>query len=324
MSTLPSMAAARAAWLADARRRNLSPRTIAGYDAVSARLARTLDPGGQAGLDALSLDGVRAWLDARAGLRPASRRTYIRTLRAWSAWCTDEYGLPADPLRRLQAPRVPRTRPGLFTPQQLRTLLAVATPATAYAITVLAETGLRAGEAVALELADLRDGALLVRHAKGGRDRWVPLSPLLARATGIYLAEIRPLLARPGEPHLLVSPGRRGWSARGLHHAVARAGRLAGIEGVRCSPHTFRHQFAHDLAMDGAQLFVLRDLLGHATLELVGRYAGPTEADLRHELATHSPLARALAAASTPPLRPLEGTAPAGRTPRARRRGPRP
>lgn len=294
---LPSLAAARAAWLADARRRNLSARTIGDYDAVTARFLHHVDLDGQVGLEALTLDRARAWLDTLAHLRPASRHTYVRTIKVWSRWCTDEYELPADPLRRLRAPRVPHTRPGLFTPAQLRALLEAAAPATAYAMTLLFETGLRVSEAAALELGDLEDGALHVRHAKGDKERWVPCSPLLLTATEIYLAEIRPLVARADERHLLVSPGRRPWTAHSLHHAMARAGKRAGIAGVRCSPHTARYQFAHDVAMAGGQVFALRELLGHTTLELVGRYAGPTESDLRREIAAHAPLAAALAEA---------------------------
>jgi hypothetical protein len=72
--------------------------------------------------------------------------------------------------------------------------------------------------------------------------------------------------------------------------AIARLGRRAAI-GTRCSPHTFRHTFARGYLVNG-DVFSLRQILGHATLDMVRRYVSLSEADLVARHRTASPADR--------------------------------
>lgn len=257
--------AARAAWLADARFRRLSPVTIREYARISGALLSHLAEvvGREPTLDDLRPAVVRTWLnDRQPPLQPASVAGYVRSLRAFARWCGREYKM-SDPLAGLQPPRVEPPPVPVFRPDQLRALLEAAPLHLAYAITLLAETGLRVSEAVAVNLDDIDAEWVQVRRGKGGRPRKVPVSVLLARATEVYLARVRPRVAHVTAPRLLVASHGLAWTPDSLRRALQRLGVRARIEGVRVSPHTFRHQFAHDVAFGGGSLLALRDALGH-------------------------------------------------------------
>lgn len=289
MGTDLTYAAARAAWLDDARFRELSPRTTREYDRVSAALGAFLGDH-ERSLAALRAADVRRWLLERpAALKPASVAAYVRALRTFSRWCAGEYRI-AEPLAGLRPPRVEPSPVPIFSPDQLRALLDAAPLHLAYAITLLAETGLRVSEAIAVELDDLAGGWLRVRRGKGGRPRHVPVSDILARATDAYLAQTRAGLAEPACARLLVNSRGRAWTRDALRHALNRVGRRAQISGVRVSPHTFRHQFAHDVAFAGGSLIALRDVLGHRSVTMVERYAVPDDEARRELVQRRTPL----------------------------------
>lgn len=169
-----ALEAARAAWLADARFRRLSPVTIREYGRVSGALLNHLaDEVGRAPqLNDLRPVVIRAWLnDRRPPLKPASVAAYVRSLRAFARWCGREYKT-SDPLSGLKPPRVEPTPVPIFTPDQLRALLGAAPLHLAYAITLLAESGLRVSEAVAVDLGDIDDAWVQVHVGKvAGRGR---------------------------------------------------------------------------------------------------------------------------------------------------------
>jgi site-specific recombinase XerD len=283
----PSIEAALASYLRDCRVRNLSPRTIAGYADVVGRFAKFTAEAGVAFLGELHVDHARAWIESRGELAPASRAGYVRTLRAWSTWCHGEYEL-GDRLARLRAPRVPQRLPRLLSDEQIGALLGAAPRQTAYAIVLLWETGLRASEAVGVDLADIGLDGILVRHPKGGRERVVPMSAALRAETRAYLREVRAAYAGPDETALLVGRRGRRLSANGLAQALERVAVSLGIKGA--SHHQFRRQFAHDYAYSGGQMFALRDTLGHTSLEMVSVYARTTPEDLARGMEGHSPL----------------------------------
>lgn len=280
---------ARTAWLEDASFRGLSPRTIHEYDRVSAAFGAFLGQS-QIELATLRAADVRRWLRDRP-LKPASVAAYVRALRAFSRWCAREYRID-EPLAGLRPPRVEPTPVPVFSADQLRALLDAAPLHLAYAITLLAETGLRISEAVALQLDDLDTGWLRVRRGKGGRPRGVPISAVLAEATEVYLARARSAMARPSCERLLVNSQGRAWTPNAVRLALRRLGVRAQISGVRVSPHTFRHQFAHDVAFAGGSLLALRDVLGHHSVTMVERYAVPDDTARRELVLRRTPLHR--------------------------------
>lgn len=70
---------------------------------------------------------------------------------------------------------------------------------------------------------------------------------------------------------------------------ITRYGRLAGIQGVRVSPHTFRHTFAKNWIVNGGDVFSLQKMLGHTTMEMVRRYVNLASEDVSRAHRSYSP-----------------------------------
>jgi integrase/recombinase XerD len=157
-------------------------------------------------------------------------------------------------------------------------------------------TGARISEAVGLTVDDLDRGQAAVRlSGKGGKQRIVPVGSYALRAVEDYLVRGRPALAAAG-----TSRGRAGalfLNARGgplsrqsawsiLQDAAERAGLTVDV-----SPHTLRHSFATHLLDGGADVRVVQELLGHASVTTTQVYTLVTVDRLREVYATSHPRA---------------------------------
>jgi site-specific recombinase XerD len=128
---------------------------------------------------------------------------------------------------------------------------------------VLYSTGMRSAELLQLQVADIDSRRMLIhiRHGKGGRDRYVPLSLTLLATLRVYYRWMRPQTwLFPGTVH--------NWRAdkpitkRVLWNAVVIAAERAGLH-KRVSPHLIRHSYATHLLESGADLRTIQLLLGH-------------------------------------------------------------
>jgi integrase/recombinase XerD len=159
---------------------------------------------------------------------------------------------------------------------------------------VLYATGLRRMELLALATADvdLEAGLVRVSRGKGGRGRVVPLGREAAAWVGRYLVGERPkLVGGAATAALWVSMQGRALSVPGLlklvREAVARAGLSAKI-----TPHAFRRACATEMVRAGAPLWPVKELLGHARLETLRRYARLTSNDVREAHRKYHPRER--------------------------------
>jgi integrase/recombinase XerD len=162
---------------------------------------------------------------------------------------------------------------------------------------LLYAAGLRVSEALGLDVDDLDlDGGSVRVLGKGDRQRVVPVGDLAVAWVGRYLREIRPILlaaarapGRRGGPVFISDRGRRlGRSHAWL--AVKRAAAAAGLDG-RVSPHTLRHSFATHLLEGGADLRVVQELLGHASISTTQIYTHLTGERIREVYARAHPRA---------------------------------
>jgi integrase/recombinase XerD len=93
---------------------------------------------------------------------------------------------------------------------------------------------------------------------------------------------------RPEDPFFVSRYGGR-ISRKSVHELVARYGKAAGIEGVRCSPHTLRHTGAVRFILAGGDVFTLQKLLGHTTLYMVRRHVELASVDVQTQHERYSP-----------------------------------
>ena len=208
--------------------------------------------------------------------------------------------LASDVARQVKPPVPPRRLPKAISVEDVERLLdAAGYPGTALALRdralleVLYGTGARISEAVGLAVddLDLTDNTVLL-SGKGGKQRRVPVGSYAAKAVSAYLVQARPALAVAGKgsPRLFLN-ARGGPLSRQsawvvLRTVAERAGLAAGI-----SPHTLRHSFATHLLEGGADLRVVQELLGHASISTTQLYTHVTGERVREIYARAHPRA---------------------------------
>ncbi len=247
------------------------------------------------------LSALRTGDDEHPPLSASSAGRAVVAARGLHRFAVREGWASHDPARDVRPPAPARRLPKAITVEQVGALLDAPDPATPLGLRdralleLLYGTGARISEAVGLAVDDLDRGEGLVRlDGKGGKQRIVPVGSFAARAVEAYLVRARPLLAAAGKgtPALLLNArgGRlsrqSAWTV--LQAAVARAGLT-----VEVSPHTLRHSFATHLLDGGADVRVVQELLGHASVTTTQIYTLVTVDRLREVYATTHPRARA-------------------------------
>jgi len=247
--------------------------------------------------------------------RASSVARALAAVRSFHRFLVREGDTEADPAAGIERPKVPRNLPRPLSVDQVQRLLqppAEAGPAAVRDQAIL-ETlygaGLRISELVGLDVddVDLEEGSVRA-FGKGSKERLVPLGSYGCAAVRAYLEAGRPDLARPRSGAALFLNQRGGRLTRqGVSKILAQAVRRAGIR-ARVTPHTLRHSFATHLLEGGADVRVVQELLGHASLSTTQIYTLVTGERMREEYFTAHPRAR---------------RAPGGRRP-APKRSPRP
>ncbi|QLQ35908.1 tyrosine-type recombinase/integrase [Micromonospora robiginosa] len=223
--------------------------------------------------------------------RPLTPATVARRLSALSSWydfLVKLGAVPANPVAAADRPRVDRDHSATvgLSPEEVDALLAAADADTGptaarnrAALALLADLGLRVGELVSLNLADLgaERGHRSVRFVgKGGKVRRRALTPGTAYALDAYLAD-RAAAQGVTVPELTGPLLVTGTGGRLDRHAVFRlVRRLAQSAGIaawaRLSPHSLRHAFATTARSEGVPLEDVQDAMGHADPRTTRRY----------------------------------------------------
>jgi len=233
--------------------------------------------------------------------RASSVARALAAVRSFHRFLVSEGDTETDPAAGIERPKVPRNLPRPLSVEQVQRLLeppaAGGGGAAAVRDQAILETlygaGLRISELVGLDVddVDLEQGSVRA-FGKGSKERLVPLGSYGCAAVSAYLEVGRPELARPRSGPALFLNQRGGRLTRqGVSKILAQAVRRAGIR-TRVTPHTLRHSFATHLLEGGADVRVVQELLGHASLSTTQIYTLVTGARMREEYFTAHPRAR--------------------------------
>lgn len=232
----------------------------------------------------------RSFLQSVAKRKPSTINTVLAALNDFYS----RLGLgPAEARRVEVAQSAPRALEQRESIRWLRAVGGCPNPRDRALALVPFYAGLRIGEAVGLDVDDVRQSArralLIVRVGKGDRWREVPLHRDLQSALNDWLTERRDW---PGADAPALFLNRRGarLSARGARDVFARLAGAAGLD-EEFTPHVLRHTFATNLTRGGSDVVLVADLLGHARLDTTRRYSLASRADRAAALA-HLPVDR--------------------------------
>jgi integrase/recombinase XerD len=232
-------------------------------------------------------------------LAAASAARAVSAVRGLHRFALREGLVAADPAAAVRPPSAPRRLPRGLSVAEVSTLLGAArgpTPANLRDVALLEflyGTGARVTEAVtcAVDDVDLVDATVLLR-GKGGRHRLVPLGSYAAAAVRTYL-QVRPsllALSKGRDNHTLFRNAHGGPLTRAGAWGILRA--VAARVDLEVSPHVLRHSFATHLLDGGADVRVVQELLGHASVTTTQIYTQVTVQRLREIYATAHPRAR--------------------------------
>jgi len=288
--------------------RGLAANTLLSYRRDLRRYLRFLGGRGVDDVAAVREDDISAFLiSLRQGdedhppLGASSAARTVVAVRGFHRFALREGLTAEDPARAVRPPAPPRRLPKAITVDEVERLLrATGAGETALSLRdralleMLYGTGARISEAVGLDVddVDLDSGAVRLL-GKGGKERMVPVGSYARDAVSAYLVRGRPVLVNAGRGTPALFLNARGgrlsrqsaWAV--LRAAATRAGIIADV-----SPHTLRHSFATHLLDGGADVRVVQELLGHASVTTTQVYTLVTVDKLREVYAAAHPRAR--------------------------------
>jgi integrase/recombinase XerD len=287
--------------------RGLAANTLSSYRRDLRRYAAFLAAEGITGLDDVAEATVSAFLvrlrEGDGDHQPLSSTSAARTLvavRGFHKFAVADGLARTDPAAAVKPPAPAKRLPKALPFSDVEAILeAAGAPGTPLALRdralleVLYGTGARISEAVGLDLDDLDpvDATVLLR-GKGAKERLVPIGSYALDAVEAYLTRARPGLvtAGKGTPALFLNSRGGRLSRQSAWAVLAKAADRAGVTAA-VSPHTLRHSFATHLLDGGADVRVVQELLGHASVTTTQVYTLVTVDNLREVFATAHPRA---------------------------------
>ncbi len=265
----------------------LSEKTQQAYNSDLAKFVDWLkgSQDAESGVDELLMQATRAdiqgYLSFRLarGLKVSSTARALSSIRRFYRFLLKERFISSDPTLNVENPKAVRGLPASLSVSQVEALLDAPDVSSALGVRdkamleVLYASGLRVSELVSLTLhqVNLQSGWIIVL-GKGGKERLVPMGEEAAHWVRLFLMQARGSLLAAGEIDALF-PSTHGkfMTRQTFWHRIKHYGLVAGITG-KLSPHTLRHAFATHLLNHGADLRVVQQLLGHASLSTTQIY----------------------------------------------------
>ncbi|HWG15651.1 MAG TPA: site-specific tyrosine recombinase XerD [Streptosporangiaceae bacterium] len=306
--------------------RGLAANTLTSYRRDLTRYEQVLAATGRARLARVTSADVASYVarlregdDDHPPLAASSAGRAMAAVRGLHAYACAQGLTAADPARPVPPPSPPRRLPKAISVAEVERLLDAAGPAASPSpsasqapaapaapgdprslrdralLEFLYATGARISEATGLDVDDLElDGEpVVLLDGKGGKQRMVPLGRYAAAALDAYLVRGRPALAagatRSVAPALFLNTRGGRLTRQGAWGVLKTAAERAGVPGV--SPHTLRHSFATHLLDGGADIRVVQELLGHASVTTTQVYTLVTVEKLREVYAAAHPRA---------------------------------
>lgn len=285
---------------------DLADNTIADYGRTFDRLEAFLADKDIADLDQVTPRDVQEFLAELAGmgLGKKTRANAWTALSSLWSWAEGALGV-SHIMRNVPMPRYVRNQPDPYSEEDVRALLGACDQTAPWdgryrgirsrratadrdraIMLVLLDTGMRASELCSLEVGDYdrKTGRLVIREGKGGKARQVFLGYTSRQALLKYLRRRSDM--HPREPLFATSSGSP-LDRSNLLNMIRAAGRRAGVQPANV--HRFRHTCAVTLLRNGANMFVVKEILGHVDMQTVQMYVKLAEIDLQAAMRAASP-----------------------------------
>ena len=256
--------------------RGLSKNTLSAYRNDLEKYFGFLEKRSRDPLSATSKDVEDFSLDIARALSASSRARLLASLRGYHKFLVLENQRNDDPTKRLRSPKLPMRLPKALSQQEVMQLIEASGPApddesadylrlrNRAIVELMYSTGARVSEIVGLDLDEVDDSGLMRVRGKGSKERLVPVGSYANAALDAYLVRSRPVLSSRGSARALFLNQRGArLSRQSIWEIIQKAAEGLGKE---VSPHSLRHSFATHLLEGGADVRVVQELLGHASV----------------------------------------------------------
>jgi len=243
-------------------------------------------------------DNVRALFYHGRAERKWSTNTFVvfhKSLRVFFRWCVEQHYLPSNPLDDIEKPKIEQKLPIRLTKQDALRLLEIVynhpyhsrfIRARNHAIfATFIHAGLRRSELVHLNYSDvdLENMSIFVKQGKGGKDRLIPISLVLAESLERYIAERRK--KNKTCPEFFASARQNaGFTLEGLKHLVEE---VCKVGNLKFSVHKLRHTFATLMIEGGCDIYSLSKMMGHSDIKTTTIYLSASIEHLRSQIMKH-------------------------------------
>lgn len=280
--------------------RGLSANTLSSYRRDLQKLLEFLDSR-NINFDSVQVEELREFIttERSKGLSESTLARMTVAVRSLFRFLAKDQGL-LDAAKELQPPTIPKRLPKALTIAEINALLSAPSEEgmgirDRALLELLYATGARVSEIVALNLDDIRSSGETITTirvlGKGKKERIVPMGSFAKKAVDQYLTRVRRGLLKGSEPALFLNSRGGRLTRQSAWAIVLESARRAGIKRD-ISPHALRHSFATHLLDGGADIRVVQELLGHASVTTTQIYTLVTIDKLRESYASAHPRAR--------------------------------
>jgi integrase/recombinase XerD len=229
------------------------------------------------------------------GLKTVSINSRLRAMRAFFNFLEGQHLIRCNPMKDIKLLRDRKRIVETFDNQQIKALFKACNVRTFLGLRdytimmLLLETGVRViNELVGIKTTDIiwEQKVIRIRNTKGGFERFVPIQDKMMNQLKKYLI----VRGNVDTDYLFITQDNTPLSKKQVQDRIREYGKKAGIENVRCSPHTFRHTFAKLCVLNGANAFQLQAILGHTSLEVTKVYVNLFSNEVQQGHAKFSPI----------------------------------
>ncbi len=221
-------------------------------------------------------------------LSPSSIQGHVRAIKAFLGWLVEEGYIDSNPLVKFPLPTVPQYVIRTLTLEHIELLLSAIDRTTSLGfmyyciILVLLDAGMRISELVNIKMTDLDiQQGLVTILGKGQKQRVVPLTRFTLRELLRYIQNFRKNHGFLESPYLFPDSNGGHISTNGIQQYLRRLAEKAGLKDVKVTPHVFRHTFGTNAAARSVNAFMIKDMMGHSSLQTTNKYIHLQTADIK-------------------------------------------
>lgn len=276
--------------------KSLSPHTVSAYQRDLTNLSNFYADKDLTDLTENQLEDYMA--DALRDLSPRTVARHISAIKQFYSFLRREKIIEANPAELVEAPKWQRGLPKVLTQEEINRLFDVAYLDQSIKgirlcvmLEILYASGLRVSELITLKKScvnNYNQYPVLLIKGKGDKERLVPLHEKAYQQIKAYL----PYVPKTTE-YLFVARGNKPMTRMRVFQLIKALAIKAGIDPTKISPHIIRHAFATHMLKNGADLMLLKEILGHAHLSTSEIYLHVMPEDLKDLLEQHHPLCQA-------------------------------